>query len=721
MSQMMDQILQPIKHSLLSPSSPIDHKIESLETLSAYLSLHLHDDDNNNNNNNKNNSLSQHILQYFTLPLLVHQLDTTIEQQLNVAIRILQKLFHHLPHETVQQLLLSSPSSSSSSQEEQQQQSLFNMDQFLVLGSNHGFSSVRFFILDQVSKLKLDQIVNNQSQRQNQRQRLLVHIVIKSFLDDEISIFKKSCQIMRDWVQCADSMHKQNDPLASDMFHFLFHISSENDQNNFSATENDENDENLSLFHWLERELLSRTTTKSSSLTMTESDERELASKRELYTIRLHEFIAQLSFVSEYVFLEQIVKRTRFLDQFTQQLNAFSMQNNVLSLLNMLEIVKFWCDGGSGNGGRSNITGGSGSLVQISIIEHWNERGLFDLILQILMRHASASSNDESSSSFEQSDLITNFILDLIAQVAHNRNHSIISDRFLCSSSHNDFIFDHLYQSLLMSPSSSSSSSSSASSSAASSLSSYSSLTRDVARQQSALIIIGNLCSKSSVAQRRFLVRDRERRRTYLSLMTEYANQDVLVTFLHSLAQVTEPLTLEQVQQQEREQELGQETVKLLFDELENDIIPTTHHFNNRLVNYLLDLIRTDIFPDIRHAVFHVLRSLAHYSWGVEQYLLAHPTFVSFLTNRRTEVTKEAKDWKYGIAEVMWSTMKRMHKQRTTSGTNNNEDDERQDVSITSVVNNLTTNQYVTLRVYLQRGPYLEDSEAAVAIQTKSA
>ena len=55
-------------------------------------------------------------------------------------------------------------------------------------------------------------------------------------------------------------------------------------------------------------------------------------------------------------------------------------------------------------------------------------------------------------------------------------------------------------------------------------------------------------------------------------------------------------------------------------------------------------------FPDLRHATFHAVQTLARHPWGVKA-LFAYPGFLEFIVNRGTETTKEGKEWKYAIIE----------------------------------------------------------------------
>jgi hypothetical protein len=434
----------------------------------------------------------------------------------------------------------------------------------LEIGSKHGYESVRALVLEQLARLNVRLLFSNAN---------YIAIVGRGLMDQNLSVSKLASSIILSWVQ---SIHE------TDALRLMF----------------DANSPFLSILQQ----------------GMTLGD---------VIRLRVCELFANISNVSENAFNACV--STSILDQFVQ--DVVHSEYNVLTLLNLLEIVKKFCS-------------------SRYIIEWMHKKGLFSSIIKILIDH-------------EEDELISSFIFHLVADVSAT-GHQILSDEFF--SSNDDIIFQKLYDSMR---------------------------SQDLSKQKSALVVIGNLCSQSSIALKKFLLNSPERRHKYLSIVVDAMSQDILITFLHSLAQIGESIP-------------NHGLVQPLFDQLETDIIPNrTHKWNNNfLMNQLLEYIRTDVFADIRHAVFHVFRALAYHPWGINNYLLQHPDFLPFLLKRSTEITKEAKDWKYGIAEIIWRTIK------------NNK-------SICG--DKLRTQDYVNLRVFLQRGPYLEDTEASVLIDTKSA
>jgi hypothetical protein len=499
----------------------------------------------------KGRQYAQQISQIITLPLLFQQLDTQYEKVLESAVRATQKILQVLPVETVVSMLTDPDTAPS-------------MTALMSAGSKHGYTIVRLLVLEQLEKLNVKQVFENE---------IYLNIVTTGLVDDELSVVKHTTQIILSWVRQDEENALQN----------MFKQSSP-----FLATLN------------------------------------QLLTGNDIIRLRVFELITEISRVSETAFTA--IATTGILQALAKDLNA--ARNDILQLLNILEIIKNLC-------------------TSKPAIDWLYKNEVFTTIVQILVEN-------------EEDELVSSFIFHLIADVSA-AGHKVLSEDFLASD--NDVIYKRLFSSLQ---------------------------SDDVTKQNSALVVIGNLCSQSGAALRKFLLESSERRTYYLSLIIDAKQQDVLITFLHSLAQIVESDTVHN-------------QVQPLIQELETQIVPRYSRPNvtsNYLINSLFDQIRTDPFPDIRFAVFHVFRSLAYHTWGIDDYLLAYPTFIDWLVNRNTEIIKEGKDWKYGIAEIFWQTLKN---NKGSCGTN------------------LSSQNYVKVRVYLQRGPYLEDVVATVTLAAKSA
>lgn len=197
----------------------------------------------------------------------------------------------------------------------------------LEIGSKHGYESVRALVLEQMARLDVKLLFSNVN---------YVAIVARGLMDQSMSVSKLAGSIILSWVQ---SIHE------ADALRLMF-------------------DANSSFLSILQQGMKSG----------------------EVIRLRIYELFANISSVSENTFNSCV--STSILDQFVQ--DVVHSEDNVLTLLNLLEIAKKFCS-------------------SRYIIEWMHKKGLFSSIIKILIDH-------------EEDELISSFIFHLVADVSDRKS-----------------------------------------------------------------------------------------------------------------------------------------------------------------------------------------------------------------------------------------------------------------------------------------------------------
>ncbi|KAF0976902.1 hypothetical protein FDP41_004197 [Naegleria fowleri] len=204
-----------------------------------------------------------------------------------------------------------------------------------------------------------------------------------------------------------------------------------------------------------------------------------------------------------------------------------------------------------------------------------------------------------------------------------------------------------------------------------------------------AISVIGALCKSSLKNLQQILLSSHERCVQFLCFFVESINDQIAQSFYHSLGSILESSRIDD----ESAEKLVSILDSILKKRRETSITqPSTSY----IMNYAMYNLKAP-FPDIRCAVYHLLKGLGSRFNIVKEHINVYPAFFDYITNRSTEPNKETKEWKFSVVETLYNTLHR-HPHGSV----------------------IDSKHMIDLKTYVIRGAYVGDKvEAQVAVQSE--